>query len=172
MKKIDGDKIIAIILVILVIVVLSVDYFLKKVKSNEENKVSIVTDYNDFYTVDSCLYRVMTYINSKNNDDLLLVLNDEFKEKNNVENVLSLFNDIPNNSTFTSRKMYYKKLNDNITEYYVLGYLFPDKYYESMTEYFNSKSNLYFIVYLDSKNLTFSIEPYDGEIFTGGKNDG
>ena len=34
-----------------------------------------------------------------------------------------------------------------------------------------SSNEKYFIVYLDSTNKTFSVEPYSGEIFNGGEYD-
>ena len=65
--------------------------------------------------------------------------------------------------------MYYQEVNDNIVKYYAFGYIVPDGHYDDRNSYFDNRIESYFIIYLDSKNLTFYVEPYDGSIFTGGE---
>lgn len=57
--------------------------------------------------------------------------------------------------------MYEQLINSNVTKYYVYGYLRVD----DMDFNYNDKIDYYIIVYLNSENDTFSILPYDGEIF-------
>ena len=62
--------------------------------------------------------------------------------------------------------MYYQKLSTNVTKYYVYGQIEEESY-----SGLGNTTDEYFVVYLDSSNKTFSIEPYDGEIFIGGDSD-
>ena len=152
-------------LVILAMIVPLAFYIFDNFKSNKANEIKIVTDYNAFYTVDSCINRFISYLNSKNEDNLKLVVTDSYKKKNSVS---SLYDIVPNNSEFASRKMYYEELNNNITKYYVQGYTISNAYDVDLKYYYTNRKNLYFIVYLNRDNNTFSIEPYGGDIFIEG----
>ena len=153
------------ILVILAMIVPLAFYLYDNNKSNKPNEIQIVTDYNAFYTVDSCINRFISYLNSKNDNNLKLVITDSYKKKSSISD---LYNIVPNNSEFDSRKMYYEEINKDITKYYVQGYVISDAYDVNLTDYYNNRKNLYFIVYLNSDNNTFSIEPYSGDIFIEG----
>ena len=85
---------------------------------------------------------------------------------------MNYFQSIPTSSTFISKKMYYQDINDNITKYYVFGTI-EENYLLEEVEYRELKTqDAYFIVYLDTSNKTFSIEPYSKELFEklGGDN--
>lgn len=166
----DKNKLIAIILVIVTVLVVVITYFIERDNEQVSNDIEIVKNYSDFYTVNSCLYRVVTYLFTQNTDDLLLILNDEYKEENNIteENVLSLFDPVEYDSTFVSEKMYYEKISQNITKYYVKGYIEKNQILDESDTVNLDKKQVYFIVYLDSENSLFSIEPYSGDIFIGG----
>lgn len=167
----DKSKLVAIILVILTITVLIITYITNNQEQDKKNNdIFIVSDYSNFYTVNSCLYRAITYISSNDVDSLILLLNEEYKEKNNVtkENVLDLFFEIAPNSTFISEKMYYESLTNDLTKYYVKGYVEENKIYDDESLTRKEQESIYFIVYLDSSDNVFSIEPYDGEIFKVG----
>ena len=170
MKKIGNDVLLAIIVATLAISVLVVSFITGK-NNKKTNNIEIVTNYNDFYTVDSCIYRIITYINSNNNDNLLLVLNDKYKKENNITGISDLMLDIPDNGSFISKKMYYENINDNVKKYYVYGYILPNIMDLDTTEAKEEQKEIYFIVYMDEKNLTFSFEPYDGKVFIGGELD-
>ena len=135
--------------------------------------IRIVTNYSNFYTVNSCLYRTITYINSGDTESLLLVLTDQYKKDNNIDesNVLSIFANIENNSSFNPQKMYYENLNKNITKYYVYGYIEEDILTEDVEISNPNKKTAYFIVYLDTTKEIFSVEPYSGDIFLEGDAD-
>lgn len=167
----DNSKLTAIILAILtVIVVIGTFIYNKNNKSTEENKIDIVTNYSDFYTVNSCLYRVITYLGKKDTDSMEKVLYDGYKKPKNInsENLISLFPKVDSDSTFTSMKMYYEKVNSNITKYYVYGRIYKNQVVDEEIPNKQDYLDSYFIVYLDSSNKTFSIEPYSGEIFING----
>lgn len=162
---------IAIVLVIVTIVVVCVSFFTSKKEEKEEEKtIEIVTNYSNFYTVNSCLYRVTTYLLSENKDDMYLVLSDDYKKKNKitVENVLDVFPNIKENSTFDSRKMYYEVIDENINKYYVEGVFTKNQMFDDNVEIDLSEEKSYFIVYIDIEKNIFTVEPYDGEIFIGG----
>lgn len=162
----DKSKLTAVILVIITLTVVIVTFALNNMKDDKkDNEVKIVTNYSNFYTVNSCLYRVITYISSSDKDSLILVLTDDYKKKNNVtvDNVIDIFDKVSDNSTFSSKKMYYENINDNVTKYYVYGTIEENLMYgDSLSK------DAYFIVYLDTKSKVFEIEPYNGEVFFNG----
>lgn len=161
----DKSKLVAVILVIITILVLVINYFFKPNQNKEETFV--VTNASNFYTVNSCLYRTINYISLNDYESLFLLLPEEYKEKNNItkDSIKDIFPKVNAGSTFVSEKMYYVNLSKNLTKYFVKGNIEENKIYDG--EVLNKKENNYnyFIVYLDSKNSIFSVEPYDGEIF-------
>jgi len=165
----DKSKLIAIILVIITLIVVIVSNLTKNNESEKE-KISIVTNYSNFYTVNSCLYRLTTYLSLDDSKNVILLLNEQYKKNNRIttDNVMDLFIDVEGDSTFISQKMYYSNINSNITKYYVKGYIEKNQLFDDEVINNLNKTDVYFIVYLDSSNKTFSIEPYDGEIFIKG----
>lgn len=170
----DKSKIYAIILTVLVIIVLIISFVSSNEKNNTNDKLLIVTNYSEFYTVNSCLYRTMTLISSKDKDNLMLLLNQKYKKDNNItqNNILTLFSEIPENSTFVSREMYYQKISDTLVKYYVKGYIEKNQIYDDENIEITNDEYVYFIVYLDSSRSIFSIEPYDGKLFRMGDGNG
>lgn len=164
MKK--NNIILVIILVLLFAVALTLVYLEKRDGKDalvtENKKVSVLKNYNEFYTVNSCVYRYLTYVQSRNSDSLLKVLDDSFVKNNNINstNVLNFINVYEENINFNSRKMFYEKVNSHITKYYVYGYVEKDIIDDDPLRY-----EAYYIVNLDSKNKVFSIMPYSGELF-------
>lgn len=169
----DKSKLVAIILVIITILVVVLTNLLNKDGEQKENKIEIVTNYSNFYTVDSCLYRTITYIASRDNQSLLSVISDNYKKENNIDtnNVLNVFSEIEEDSIFISKKMYYEKINNNITKYYVYGHTEKNQILDDEITLNNEYKEQCFIVYLDTTNKTFAIEPYSGELFIGGEID-
>ena len=167
----DKSKIVAIILVALTILVVIFSTFTKKEEIKKEEKMYIVTNQSNFYTVNSCLYRVITYISSGNKNDMMLVLREDYKNKNKVteDNIFDLFPKVEQGSTFVSTKMYYETIDNNIKKYYVQGYIEKNQLVNLNDSSKFEKTNVYFIVYLDSENKIFSIEPYSGKIFMDGE---
>ena len=165
-----NNKKYVIILLLILVAALGIYYiFFNNNTKKETNNIRIVTSYNDFYTVNSCLYRLITYIYNKDVDSLSLVIDKNYLKNNNIDksNILSILPSVDEISTFVSRKMYQEKINDNIVKYYVSGYIEVETF-----DGLGDRTNTYFIVYLDSNHKTFSIEPYDGEVFIGGIKNG
>ena len=63
LKKLD-IKIVLLVIVTAVVVIVS--YIFNSKEKLEESEKYIVTNYSNFYTVDSCLYRFSTYLSEKN----------------------------------------------------------------------------------------------------------
>lgn len=166
----DKSKLTAIILVILTIVVVIVTFIVDNKKEEKNNDILIVTNASNFYTVNSCLYRTITYISSNDKESLLLLLPEEYKESNKItqDNVMDLFFDVTETSTFISEKMYYEYISNNINKYYVQGYIQENQLFDDELLTKQDYEIVYFIVYLDTNENIFSVEPYDGKIFKEG----
>ena len=166
----DKTNLVALILVIITAIVLITSYVFKDKKSDKEENINIVTNYSNFYTVDSCLNRFIIFLSSKSTDDIMSILNDEYIKKNDItkDNVLDLFDEVKEESSFVSKKMYYTRVNENIDKYYVYGSI---EYNELQIDHsVNTEStDTYFIVYIDKHNQLYSIEPYFGDIFISGE---
>lgn len=167
----DKSKITAIILIIitLIIVIISVIFNNDSEKENIEN-IEIVKNYSNFYTVNSCLYRLTTYLSMRDVESLLFLLNDEYEKDNNINssNVFEFFPNVESDSTFISEKMYSAILNENLTKYYVKGYIQKNQIFDDTEANEVEQKSIYFIVYLDTMNKIFSVEPYDGKVFIEG----
>lgn len=166
----DKSKLTAFILVIVTIIVVIISAVTQKDDKDKKNNIHIVKNYSNFYTVNSCLYRVTTYISSKDTESLTLTLSENYKKRNKVttSNVLEFFDNIASDYTFVSKKMYYQVINKNLTKYYVYGIFEKNQLFEDEDLSKVDTKDAYFIVYLNSSSKIFSIEPYDGEIFDGG----
>lgn len=169
----DKSKLFAIILVVITILVVVLTNMFNKGEIAKEDKIEIVTNYSNFYTVDSCLYRTITYVFSQDKESLLSILDNSYKKENDIDinNVLSVFGEIEEDSIFVSKKMYYQKLNSNVTKYYVYGQIEKNQIIDDDFTMENQYIDKYFIVYLDTTNKTFAVEPYSGNIFIGGDSD-
>lgn len=168
--KENNSKVLAVLLLILAIVVFFVSLFFGKNKKEDEENLSIVNNASEFFTVNSCIYRVTNYIYKKDINSLLYVLSSKYKKENKVDetNLLDKFPKITQNSTFVSKKMYYKKISDDITKYYVFGFIRQNILHDYVAVEKQEEQKAYFIVVLDSNKQIFSIEPYSGEIFMEG----
>lgn len=167
----DKTKLTAAILAVVALLVVGISYFQNQEK-DEENKINIVENYSEFYTVDSCVYRFTTYLSSNDTESILLSISDSYKEKNNINenNVIDKFTSVEEDSIFVAQKMYYEIINKNVTKYYVYGNIQKNQIFDNDIINTLEKTSMYLIVYLDKENKTFSIEPYDGKIFINGDN--
>ena len=159
--KFDKKNLLILFLVVITILVV----IISNIKKEDNPEIKIVKDYNDFYTVSSCLSRYNSYVNSKDSESVLLLLNNKYKSKNKItkSNVFENLKTV-DNSDFVPKKMYYQEYN-NMEKYYVYGELVVEDF-----EGVASRDGVYYIVYLYTKDKTYSIEPYDGSIFLGGVN--
>ena len=88
--------------------------------SNGKNDFEIVKSSSKFYTVSNCVYRYITYVQSKSSDNVLLTLDSKYKKDNNInkDNIFEKISVLDGNYNFEGRKMYQQKLNDDTTKYY------------------------------------------------------
>ncbi len=168
MKEIN-NKLVAIFLALAAISVVIIS-FLTHPNVEESHDISILKQPSEFFTVNSCIYRTITYVSKKENNNLLKVLDSSYKKKNKIteDNVLNVFPTISGEVTFVSKKMYYEKINNNIKKYYVKGIIKSNTIHDYTKVEKEEETELFFIVVLDSKKQVFSIEPYNGKIFMDG----
>lgn len=164
MKKKDNSTILMIISLILLVIV-GLLYFLDKdeeVLEKKETEYKLLNDYSRFFTIDSCVYKYITYVSNSKTEDILKVLDSDYVRDNNINssNLYNYVGTLKGNYTFKTKKIYYEVLNNNYIRYYVYGYLIQDS-----LDSIGDKQDYYFIVNLDTKNQLFSISPYDGSIF-------
>ena len=155
--------------IIITVIVLAALYgiytlFFNKPKDETDNKIDVVlvNDYNRFYTVSSCVTKYLNTLSSNNVENILTILDKNYKEKNNIteDNIYNYINKVDDVYSFSPRKMYYKETNNYITKYYIYGTIEKSTINQS-----DEEKDYYIIVHLHSQNMTFAVEPYDGEIF-------
>ena len=128
----------------------------------EEPKYRLVDDYSRFFTVNSCVYKYITYLSSNKTDELVKILDEEYVSKNNINssNIYNYVNRLNGNYSFKSKKIYYQVDDEKVIKYFVYGYLI-----EETIDGIGNKKDYYVIVNLDLENQLFSVTPYDGEMF-------
>ena len=167
MERINRNRIILLIIFIL-LVFLSFyiyDYFNKKEVDNKnetEQQYILLDDYSRFFTVNSCVYKYINYLQSKDSDSLLKVLDKNFIKVNNINenNIYDYLEKLEGNYSFVSKKIYYEKIDDKYVKYYVYGHLVED-----LMDEIGEKLDRYYVVTFDLENYLFSIIPYNGDIF-------
>lgn len=132
--------------------------------NKETKKTTLLKDYSRFLTLESCVYRYVNYLQSKDIDSLLKVLDKEYVDKNLIDenNIFTYLDNLDGIYSFVAKKIYYEKMNDNLIKYYIYGQIIED----NINAYNSNVIDRYYIVYLDTNNRIFSISPYDGAIFS------
>lgn len=165
MIKDREKKIFALVLVVAVFILGIYKLFVEKNDNKEKidtTTISILNDSNRFFTVSSCVSKYINYLSVKDTDNLLILLSKEYKEKEEIndDNLYEKIGTINGTNSFTGKKIYEQRLSKTIYKYYVYGFT-----QEELMDSMSSKKDYYLIVILDEENMTFSIEPYDGEMF-------
>lgn len=159
-----NKKILAVVLVIILVVFGIYNLFFKKGKEEkiDTETIAVVKDNDRFYTVSSCVSKYLTYLSSSDTNNLYLLLNENYKKENNItkDNIYNYIGNIEGNISFNPRKMFEQRLSKNIYKYYVKGYIQKDTF-----DQIGEKEIYYIIVIMNQSNLTFSIMPYNGEMF-------
>lgn len=163
--KVKKDYKIFIIIIIILICILGLIFLSDKKKENvvkKDNKFVLVSDYSDFFTVNSSINKFVSYLSSSKLEDVVLVLNSEFKEQNNinVNNVNDFFPKLNGLVSFVSKKIFYQNSEDNKVVYYVYGY-----FEEETIDSIGKKSDYYFKVVFNNDNQTFDIMPLSENIY-------
>ena len=84
------------------------------------------------------------------------------QEKNliNSDNLYEKIGTINETNVFSAKKIYEQRLSETMYKYFVYGFI-----QEELMDSMSLKKDYYLIVILDEENMTFSIEPYDGQMF-------
>ena len=163
MNNLNKNKTILFV-VFVIMLLLSLFIYNSKNKTVEEEKVIvednvvILRDYNRFFTVNSSVYKYITFIQNKDVDSLLKVLNKEYISNNLItsDNLFNYVESLNGIYSFKAREIYYDELSETIIKYYVYGELIQ----ETLNGY-GVVSNRYYIVTFDIENQIFDITPFD-----------
>lgn len=173
MSKIEKRNIIVLIIIAFVLIsgIIIYETFFNKSTKEEVASINILKDNSRFYTISSCVNRYLTYLTNKDTDNLILLIDESYKDEKNVtkSNLLEKLPKLNGRYNFSAKKMYEQKINDNYTRYYVYGLLMEDVFSEE--DSIKTSKDFYTIVTINGEDYTYSITPYDGEIFKGGSND-
>lgn len=159
--KDNKEKIIAIILVILVIVVLGINLFTNK-SEKIDTSIKILEERNRFFEVSNCVDKYIKYVSLKDIDSIYTLFSAKYKEENNItkENIINYIPNLNGNFSFSATRIYKQQLNEKTFKYYVKGY-----YTQEIMDNFSPRIDFNVIVYMYPENMTFSIEPYNGDLF-------
>ena len=167
MKK--DNYILLIIIAAILISVLGIMYFGKDdsdTNSDNEIQYKLLSDYSKFFTVNSCVYKYISYLSSGDTENILNVLDNDYKLKNNINknNLFNYVKKLDGSYSFKAKKIYYGEISDDYISYLVYGYLIKDSLGNII-----SKEDYYITVNMDLNNHLFSVAPYDGKIFKEAK---
>lgn len=161
-----NKKILAIVIVIAVLILGIYKFFFEKEGTEEEKidtkTISVLYDNSRFFTVSSCVSKYINYLSLLDTNNLLVLLSNDYKEKNEVNssNLYNYIGTINGSYSFTANKMLEQRLSKSVYKYYVKGFI-----QEELMDTMGIRQEYYIVVILDEKNMTFAIEPYDGSLF-------
>jgi len=126
--------------------------------------IVIVNDPSRFFVVSSCIDKFYRYVSIKDIDSVYKIVSEDYVKDNDLSknNILDIFISLDGNYNFSARKMYQQQLSDSVYKYYVY-YTYNEELMDAVGETYEG----YIIVYLYTDNMTYSIEPYNGEMFEG-----
>lgn len=114
---------------VIVVIVLGINLYdtQKEAKREQEEsqKTVLVKDNSRYFTVIGCADTFIKTIGAGNKDDILLLLNNEYIEKNrinenNVDKFVPKLN--PNTqNTYVGSVMYKKQISENVSKYFIKG---------------------------------------------------
>lgn len=148
-----------------VIILFLLIFFLNITDDNSgksSGNINLVNDPSEFYTVSSCLTKFVTYVSSKDNEKIYVMLDSNYVKDNNItiDSVFEFINLYDGEYTQNTIRMYSEDINSYTTRYYV-KYVINKSVLDTITEDIIQ----YAIVVLNERDLSFSIKPYDGEMF-------
>lgn len=129
-----------------------------KKETELSKETTLVKDNSRYFTALSCAQRYIESIAYNKTDDVLILLNNEYKgeygiNKNNLNNFIPKLNKELSHD-YVGGEMYSKKISKNVTEYYIKGKIKSTEY-EAGSTY----QNYDLTVILYENTLTFSIRP-------------
>lgn len=156
------EMFIVIILVFLALLVVIFSMINKKNDNKIDNSIVLLNDRNRFFEVSNCVDKFIKYVSADDRSNILKMFNSDYLRNNNITES-NIVNEIPNiegNYSFSANIIYQQQLNNTTYKYYVKGNYMMDSMDDLIV-----KDEYYIIVYFYTKNMTFSVEPYDGKLF-------
>lgn len=157
MKKYKDYIIIIVILSLIFISIIVLNKLDDEKNMNFQQKSNYIleTNYSKFFTVNSCISKYISYLEKKDTNSLLEILDKDYVKNNNInkDNLYNFVDNIDGSYSFVSRKMF-RCDKQNLLKYYVYGFLNK----ETIDGVINKKEQ-YYILTLDEENYTFSIIP-------------
>ena len=167
LKEEKSTRILLLLVIIGLIVLVAYKLFFE-IKKNSTEKIdtktiSLVENPSDFYTVSSCVSKILGFASINDKANLYSLLTSDYKtdkslSKDDVFNVIGISANTYYN--FNPRKIYTQRLSKNLYKFYVYGLLEMDT-----MDSISSSQDYYIIIILDRENMTFAFEPYNGDMF-------
>ena len=147
------------LLVFLIIVLIFINNYKKeddKIQVVEKHKVLLLNDYNEFFTVNSSIFKYISYLQKKDYESVLKILDSDYKNTNsiNLNNIANYVENLDGNYSFSSKKIYFEVIEDNLIKYYVYGYLSQD-----IIDGYSERLDRYYTVIFNTDEKIFSIIP-------------
>ncbi len=133
-------------------------YMDAKKEQELSQKTVLVTDNNRYITVINCVNKFLNYVQSDNKDDILLLLEEDYKNsfRINSSNVKNFIPILGQNFLYDYKgsEMYQKRISKTVIEYYVKGKIRKSKLDElpAYTDY-----DVTIILYEDK--FVFAVKP-------------
>lgn len=124
----------------------------------ENSKNNVVTNRNDFFTVQSCVNNYIIYLTQKDTESLYKLLDKSYIEQFGIteSNILEHVENLSGNIIFKAKRMYFEEINESFYKYYVIGEIFENYIDEKL----KSMGEFKVTVNMDIENMLFSIVPY------------
>lgn len=171
MRLKKGDYILIIICVIVVLItfiIINLNKDNNVIEDYKSNNMILLSDYSRFFTLESCVYKYINYLQMKDNSNLMKLLDKEYIDNNNINenNVLEFLGYLDGTNTFKLKEVYYDRTDKDIIKYYVYGEVIK----EVIDSYQSSGIEKYYVIKLDTINMVYSIAPYESNLYKEGKN--
>lgn len=156
MNKISSDEKKAFIVVIILCAIITITLVLMSLKSNFE-KMTIVGEYNTFFSVVNEVNKYLSYSSSGDNDALYELLDERFIKDNdvNINNVLFKIKTYSEGVSVKAKKVSSLKIGNN--NVYLLEGSIVSNYFDESNMIVDD--NFKIIVLMDFNNVTASIYP-------------